>query len=110
MDYFIAFPAHSHDRGITDIYLRLISKPMDNVSVLTVLHNFSLQNNYTSATLTKASIALGQEIDIISQWKYSKNFGFELGVAGFLPGDVMRDDFKASDVATYVYLSTSVSF
>lgn len=110
MDYFIVFPLNTFDRGMMDIYLRLVSKPMENVSILAVLHNFSLQNNYTSATLTTASTALGQEVDIITQWKYSKALGVELGVAGFLPGDVMRDAFKASDVATYVYLTTTVNF
>jgi len=110
MDYFVVFPANTFDRGMADIYLRLVSKPIENFFILTTLHNFSLQNDYTSATLTSASTALGQEVDIVSQWKYSKALGFELGIAGFLPGDVMRDSFKASDVATYMYVTTMVTF
>ena len=53
---------------------------------------------------------MGQEIDIVGAWRYNKHVVFEMGLSGFLPGEVMKSRFSGSDVATWAYLSASVAF
>jgi len=108
-DYFTSFPAQTYDRGLVDLYLRVISKPWNNFTLTTLIHNFTLQNTL-ALTASSKSDAFGQELDVVSQWKYSKNLTFELGAVGFIPGDVARNKFGASDVGTWGYFTTQINF
>jgi hypothetical protein len=66
-----------------------------------------LAEKRTAATADKF---LGTELDIIAQYRYNKNLGFELGVCGFIPGPTIRTVYGNSDVGIWSYVMTTVSF
>ncbi len=107
MDYFINFPVQTFNRGITDAYVRCAVKPADNVAATVTLHHFITQQNLTA---TDDARDLGQEVDIITIFTYSKSVSFELGTAAFVPNTLMRRAFNSSDVSYWSYLTTQIGF
>lgn len=104
MDYFVTVPLTTQDRGLRDAYVRLVSAPTPSSTLSLWVHDFA------AAESPGGKSTMGQEIDIVGVWRYNKHAVFEMGLSGFLPGEVMRSRFSGSDVATWAYLSASVAF
>lgn len=107
MDYFINFPLQTFNRGITDAYLRCALKPADKITATVTLHHFITQQKLTA---TDDSRDLGQEVDIITIFKYSASVSFEFGTAAFDPNTLMRRAFNSSDISYWSYLTTQIGF
>ncbi len=109
MDYFIGFPAQTKNRGLMDLYLRANLNVTEALKVQVTAHNFTTMEKLTAAApLDKKD--LGQELDIVANYKYNKSVVFECGVAAFNPNSVMRNIFASSDVGVWSYFTTQVNF
>lgn len=104
MDYFTNIPVHTNDRGLQDIYARFIFNPSESLTANVTLHQFTLAEKLIDET------ELGQELDVVLNWKYNKYVSFECGGGLFVPGKVMRNIFSGNDVAHWGYITTSFSF
>ncbi len=104
MDYFVNIPANTSNRGLADLIARATISLSEKTTANVWLHHFSLAQSVLNEK------TLGQEIDIVVQYRHNKNISFEIGTSAFLPDDLMRQAFNASDVALWGYLQTSVSF
>jgi len=104
MDYFINIPLDTENRGLMDIYARLIFRLNESINLNLTLHNFNLAEELSGKK------DLGNEIDIVIDWKYNKFVSFEGGYSAFLPGKVLNQKFVGYDVAHWAYLSTMFNF
>lgn len=104
MDYFIVIPLNTYQRGLQDIFAKLNFKFIDNLNGHIVIHNFNLSEKLDDEKL------LGQELDIVINWKYNKYIQFEFGGGVFVPGKVMRVNFTGYDVSHWGYLTTLMQF
>lgn len=104
MDYFVVIPLATMNRGLRDAYIRLVSNPSSSSSVSLWLHDFATAESAGGVS------AIGQEIDLVWLIRYNRHVVLEAGMSGFVPGDRMRSRFGGNDVATWGYVSASVSF
>ncbi len=104
MDYFIAVPANTGERGLEDIVARATLALSDQLTTNIWLHNFSYAQPVTDQS------ALGQEVDIVASYRYNSRVAFELGASAFVPAYNMRARFGGADTALWGYLSMLVSF
>jgi hypothetical protein len=107
MDYFINFPVQTFNRGIMDFYLRGTIIPVENAVTTVSLHHFVTQKKFSANENIQS---FGQELDIITQFKYNRSVSFDWGIAAFLPDKLMRGAFFANDVAYWSYVTALVSF
>jgi hypothetical protein len=103
IDYFVNIPRDTKNRGLQDLYARAVFQPSDNTTLSFTLHTFSLAESLTGEK------ALGQELDIVGNWKYNKFVSFEVVGSLFFPGKVMRTTFNDADVSQWAYLTALVS-
>ncbi len=104
MDYFIAIPAHTNDRGLVDLFARATYALHENLTANIWVHHFRYHQEQNGETI------LGQELDVVALYRYNKNLAFEFGVSAFLPDHLMRTRFGGADVGLWGYLSTMVTF
>jgi hypothetical protein len=104
MDYFINIPANTLSRGLTDLLARATLAVSEKVTANVWFHHFSY------AQSVGGEKALGQEVDIVAQYRYNKNLTFDVGTSVFLPDHLMRQQFHGSDAALWGYLQTTASF
>jgi hypothetical protein len=104
MDYFVNIPRDTKNKGLQDLYARVAFNPADNTTLSFTLHTFSLAESLAGEK------ALGQELDIVGNWKYNKFVSFEVGACAFIPGIVMRSTFDGADVSQWAYITALVSF
>ncbi len=105
MDYFINIPQNTANRGLHDLYARVVLKASESTTISIWFHNFTAAH-----TANLSSATFGQEIDIVGLVNYNKHLSFELGASAFLPGDLMRRSFRADDTAFWGYATTRVWF
>ncbi len=104
MDYFIAIPAHTNDRGLVDLLARATFTLRENLVANIWMHQFSYHREQNGQKV------LGQEFDLVALYRYNKSLAFECGVSAFLPAHLMRERFGGADVGLWGYLSTLVTF
>jgi hypothetical protein len=109
MDYFINFPVQTFHRGLADLALRTSLSWSDAVKSQLTFHHFSAMENLTVAAPMNTA-AVGQELDIITTFKYSPVLQFECGAACFIPDALMRTAFGGSDVGVWGYVTTHLTF
>lgn len=107
MDYFINFPVQTFNRGVMDFYLRGTFIPIDHAVTTVSLHHFVTQKKFSANENIQD---FGQELDILTQFKYNRSVSFDWGLSAFLPGKLMRGSFFANDVAYWSYLTALVTF
>ncbi len=103
MDYFTNIPQQAYNRGLVDIYAKGIFSPYKNLTVSATLHNFTLAEDLAGEN------SLGQEIDLVANWRYKKYLNFECGGSLFFPGKIFQAQY-GYDVAQWAYLSVIVNF
>lgn len=104
MDYFIAIPQNTDNRGLQDAIVRAMFKFGDSWTLALWGHHFMLAHALAGRR------ALGQEIDVAGGVNYAPNVSFEFGVSGFIPDELMRAKFGSPDVALWCYGVTRVWF
>ena len=107
MDYFINFPVQTFNRGIMDFYLRGTLIPMENTVTTISLHHFTTQKKFSANENVQD---FGQELDVLTQFKYNRSVSFDWGLSAFIPGKLMRGSFFANDVSYWSYLTAQVTF
>jgi len=104
MDYFINISGNTLNRGLTDLLARATFSVSEKVAANVWFHHFSY------AQSVGGEKTLGQEVDIVTQYRHNKGVTFEVGISAFLPAHLMRQRFGSGDVALWGYLQTSVAF
>lgn len=107
MDYFTNFQTQTWGRGILDGYLRTVHRPSASLTVTPTLHYFSLMEE---RSLLVPDRSLGAELDVVVQYRYNPSLVLEGGVCGFLPDGLMRTQYAANDLSTWMYLMATVTF
>jgi hypothetical protein len=107
MDYFINFPVQTFNRGIMDFFLRGTVIPIDQAVTTVSLHHFVTQKKFSANENIQD---FGQELDILTQFKYNRSVSFDWGLSAFLPGKLMRGSFFANDVSYWSYVTGLISF
>lgn len=82
MDYFYV-GNHANNVGLLDIYLKSKFKLNEKSSLLLALHNFSTAADYSEKNL-------GNELDIVYNYKIQKNVKLTAGYSHLFPGDGME--------------------
>lgn len=78
MDYFLAVPADTKQRGLMDMYVRLGVAPTKELSFTLDAHSFSLANPNNIAAV-KISKDLGRELDLLIDYKPSPVISLQIG-------------------------------
>lgn len=104
MDYFIAIPQNTDNRGLQDAILKVLFKFDDSWTLSVWGHHFMLARSLTGRR------SLGQEIDVVGGVNYTSNLSFEFGVSGFIPAELMRAKYGSGDAALWAYGVTRVWF
>lgn len=104
MDYFMLIPLNTYQRGLQDIYARFNFNITEKLNSHIALHNFNLSEKLDGEK------QLGQELDLVVNWKYNKYLQFELGGGIFIPGKVMQAKFRGYDISHWAYLTTLMQF
>lgn len=104
MDYFINIPGNTLNRGLTDLLARATFSVSERVAANVWVHHLSY------AQSVGGEKTLGQEVDIVTQYRHNKGVTFDVGISAFLPAHLMRQRFGRGDVALWGYLQTSVAF
>ncbi len=104
MDYFIAIPQNTDNRGLQDAIVRALLRFGDSWTLSLWGHHFMLARSLAGHS------TLGQEIDVVGGVNYAPNVSFEFGVSGFIPDELMRVKFGSADVALWCYGVTRVWF
>jgi len=104
MDFFVNIPVNTYNHGLADLIARATLSLSEKTTANFWLHHFALAQSHNNEK------TLGQEIDIVIQYRHNKSVSFEIGTSAFLPDNLMRQAFNGADVALWGYLQTSVSF
>jgi hypothetical protein len=104
MDYFINIPGNTRNRGLTDLLARSTISVSEKVAANVWFHQFSY------AQSVGGEKTLGQELDIVAQYRHNKKFTFDVGTSVFLPDHLMRQEFHGGDAALWGYVQATVSF
>lgn len=104
MDYFTAFPSHTANRGLTDLYLRTTFSFSDQTSFNVWLHQFAYEKDVAGKK------ALGQEVDCVLFYQYNPAVVFEFGACAFVPEELMRQRFNGAGTSFWGYLTATVNF
>ena len=107
------FPKVLGEYGLHDAILSWAATPYEPLSLALDLHHFRLDRGAmfkdpTTGQFTEAK-ALGQEIDLTVNYKYSPIVTFTLGLSAFVPGEAMQ--YKQGPATSYWgFLATTVNF
>lgn len=76
MDYFLAIPTDTKQRGLMDAYLRLGTSPCKNVTTTLDTHYFALANENAASSMKKN---LGTELDLLLEYKPTPIINLQVG-------------------------------
>jgi len=107
MDYFTDIPAHTYGLGIMDIIAKAGINPSEKLRLNLIFHMFNSVQNYSLKNGSKTN-EFGSEINLVANYKYSDNVGFETGFGYFFPGEIFKEK-RGKDSSTWFYLMTNVS-
>lgn len=89
MDYFLSIPQQLDKAGLVDAILRGSLNTSANTSVRLDLHRFR------AAQERNGLRDLGTELDLVGTWRFAKPANLELGVAAYVPEELMTLLFPA---------------
>jgi len=102
MDYFINVPVNANGQGLRDFMIK-VKVPFAGK------WNFNAHfHNFRSAKGDEKN--LGNELDVILNYKYNSVASFVFGVAFFIPGDLLEQRFTNNDVGVWSYTTLLVNF
>ena len=111
--YMDLFPKILGDYGLHDAILSVSATPYGPLSLALDLHQFRLDRAATFKDPTTGrpveAKALGQEIDVTANYKYSSLLTFTLGLSAFVPDEAMRYS-RGPATSYWGYLATTVNF
>ncbi len=102
MDYFINVPVNTNARGLRDFTIKAKVPYGRKWNFNAHFHNFR--------TTKGNEKNLGNELDLILNYKYNSAASFVFGLAFFIPGDSLQQAFANNDVGLWSYTTLLVSF
>ena len=101
--------------NLLDAELFATFKPMKKVSVKAEYHNFALADDSDSWRTYKnvsgnSEDALGDEIDIVAKYGYSKMLGIQVGYGHFWPGAFIEANVPSDKDADWFFVQTTFTF
>ncbi len=105
MDYFINVPAQSGGLGLKDMMVKVQLKPSAKWGIGAHFHNF-----LSAEDAGNGDNAFGQEIDLVGNYKFRKNFTWTAGLSFFIPGDLMKSAFGTEDLGFWSHSSVLFNF
>ena len=103
MDYFIAIPGNTGQRGLLDIQAFVRYVPISGMTVELTGHRFSL------AEAQNGSKDVGNELDLAISYQYNAATRLESGLSVFTPGAIMKSRFAGTDWASWAYATLLVN-
>ncbi len=107
MDYFTDIPAHTYNVGIMDIIAKAGINATERLRLNLIFHIFNSTQDYTLKNGSKTN-EFGNEINLVANYKYSDNVGFETGFGYFSPGEIFNEK-RGKDSSAWFYLMTIVN-
>lgn len=104
-DLFLDIPAHTAGRGLQDVALKMMFKPITSVSLGIDVHAFFLAKK---AGLTARE--LGQEIDLTMTYRYSSEIAFVGGYSYVIARDGLAQIGRLTKDLGFGYVMTNVAF
>jgi hypothetical protein len=110
MDYFLNIPTDTKQRGLMDLYARIVYTASKTVSTTLDLHHFSLANE-NNLGVNKIKKPLGTEADLLIDYKPSSIIQLQLGYSLLFATKNMEyiKGGNANDFNTWAYLMLKVS-
>lgn len=102
MDYFINVPVNANGQGLRDFMIKVKVPFAGKWNFNAHFHNFRTPKGDEKN--------LGNELDLILNYKYNSAASFVFGVAFFIPGDSLEQRFTNNDVGVWSYTTLLVSF
>lgn len=99
MDYFTIMRLQTFDRGLRDLYLRVVFVPVETFTLSLTGHRFQLAETFVGRK------ELGNEIDLVGKLVYNKFLIFEIGGGMFLPDEIMEFEFGGTDPGWWGYVT-----
>lgn len=107
MDYFTDIPAHTYGLGIMDLILKAGINANEKLKLNLIFHMFNSVHDYTLKNGSNTN-GFGSEINLVANYKYSDNVGFETGFGYFSPGEIFKEK-RGKDSSTWFYLMALVN-
>lgn len=110
MDYFLNIPTDTKQRGLMDLYARIVYTASKTVSTTLDLHHFSLANE-NNLGVNKIKKPLGTEADLLIDYKPSSIIQLQFGYSLLFATKNMEyiKGGNANDFNTWAYLMLKVS-
>lgn len=108
MDYFTNFPNHTYGLGIMDIVAKAGISPTENWKLTLHFHLFQSAEDYMLVNGNKSN-SFGSEVDLVANYRYTKNLSFEFGASAFFPGDIFKER-RGKDNSSWAYAMAVFNF
>ncbi len=102
MDYFINVPLNVGGFGLQDIMVKAYYPFSKNLKFNAHFHNFQ--------TAKGDEKNLGNELDLVLNYKYNSAASFIFGVSAFIPGNLFKQVFGGEDLGFWSHTTLVVSF
>ena len=107
MDYFLNIPLNTLGLGLQDLHAGIGLKPVDEVTLQLVYHNFIAQQDFILEDGSSAS-RFGSELDFSLAFVYNSAASFTGGVSWFNPGQIFETTI-GPDAGIWAYIMTTVN-
>ncbi|MFQ5674730.1 MAG: alginate export family protein [bacterium] len=102
MDYFVNVPVNTNGQGLVDLMIKAKIPFANKFNFNAHFHNFQAAKGDEKN--------LGNELDLILNYKYNAVASFVLGLAFFIPGDLLEQSFANNDIGIWSYSTFLVNF
>jgi hypothetical protein len=102
MDYFLDISAQTNGLGLQDIMLKGGISLTGNLRGYLHIHNFR--------TAKGSEKNLGNEVDLVLNYRYSSVFSVLFGFSIFSPGDLMEARFGSDGIGYWSFTSLQAEF
>lgn len=89
MDYFLAIPADTKNRGLADIYFKTTTQLNSKTNIHIDGHSFFFPKSTTDSSITSTHYS-GTELDIVGEYKPNSIINLQLGYSFLIPADNMQ--------------------
>jgi len=99
MDYFLAIPADTKNKGLIDIYFKSTANLTGKINFNLDVHSFLFPKKTTNSTIKSKNYS-GLEFDLVGEYKPSSIINVQLGYSFLMPSDNMKT-VKEGDIKHY---------
>lgn len=102
MDYFINVPLNTSGQGLHDFMIKAKVPFANKWNFNAHIHNFR--------TAKGEEKNLGNELDLVLNYKYNTGVSFVFGLAFFIAGDLLEQRFTNDDIGVWSYSTLQLNF